>query len=71
MEEWYFSIENIVAALTDSVDPKQYIKRIKSRDLLLRFNWGTICTLVEMKGNDDKRRKITATNIKAVFRIIQ
>ena len=71
MEEWYFSIENIVAALTDSVDPKQYIKRIKSRDLLLRFNWGTICTLVEMKGNDDKRRKIMAANTKAVFRIIQ
>lgn len=57
--------------MTDSIDPKQYIKRMKSRNPLLRFNWGTIYTLVEMKGNDDKRRKITATKIKAVFRIIQ
>lgn len=26
-EEWYFSVTNIVAALTDSADPKQYIKK--------------------------------------------
>ena len=26
-EEWYFSVTDIVADLTDSADPKQYIKK--------------------------------------------
>lgn len=70
-EQWYFSIEDIVAILTDSTDPKQYIKRMRSRDLELHANWGTICTQVEMIANDGKHRKIMAANLKAVFRLIQ
>lgn len=31
-EEWYFSVTDVVAVLTDSVDPKQYIKKMRSRD---------------------------------------
>lgn len=31
-EEWFYVVEDIVAALTDSADPKQYIKRLRSRD---------------------------------------
>ena len=42
-EKWYFSIVDVVAVLTDSADPKQYIKRMKSRDEGLKANWGTIC----------------------------
>ncbi|HBY15508.1 MAG TPA: phage antirepressor protein, partial [Porphyromonadaceae bacterium] len=45
-EEWYFSIVDVVEALTDSTDPKQYIKKMRSRDPELNTNWGTICTLV-------------------------
>ena len=70
-EQWYFSIEDIVAALTDSADPKQYIKRMRARDTQLQFNWGTICTQVEMIAHDGKRRKVMAANIKSLFRIIQ
>ena len=70
-EQWYFSIEDIVAALTESADPKQYIKRMKSRDSQLHLNWGTNCTQVEMYGHDGKRRKIMAANIKAIFRLVQ
>ena len=70
-EQWYFSIEDVVSALTDSADPKQYIKRIRQRDEQLHFNWGTICTQVEMLANDGKRRKIMAANLKSLFRIIQ
>lgn len=47
-EEWYFSIQDVVEALTDSADVKQYIKKMKSRDPELNLNWGTICTLVTM-----------------------
>lgn len=45
--EWYFSVVDVIAILTDSSDPKQYIKKMRSRDPELSANWGTICTLVE------------------------
>lgn len=70
-EQWYFSVEDVVAALTDSADPKQYVKRMRSRDIYLHANWGTICTQVEMYANDGKRRKMLAANIRSLFRIIQ
>ena len=70
-DQWYFSIEDIVAALTDSADPKQYIKRMRSRDTQLQINWGTICTQVQMIAHDGKLRKVMAANIKSLFRIIQ
>ena len=28
-DKWYFSIIDIISVLTDSVDPKQYLKKIK------------------------------------------
>ncbi len=31
-EEWYFSVVDVVVILTNSVDPKQYIKKMRSRD---------------------------------------
>lgn len=70
-EEWYFSVTDTVAALTDSKDPRQYIKRMRSRDPALQANWGTICTPVEMQAADGKRRKVMAANTKGLLRIIQ
>ena len=70
-EQWYFSGVDVVEALTDSADPKQYIKKLRSRDEGLNTNWGTICTPVEMIALDGKRRKIQAANVKGLFRIIQ
>ena len=70
-EQWYFSVYDVVEALTDSNDPKQYIKRMRQRDEGLNFNWGTICTPVEMIALDGKRRKVQAANVKGLFRIIQ
>ena len=70
-EEWYFSVVDVVAILTDSADPKQYIKKMRSRDSELSANWGTICTPVEMTGMDGKRRKIQAATTRGILRIIQ
>ena len=70
-EIWYFSISDIVEVLTDSKDPKQYIKKMKSRDAELKANWGTICTLVPMTSEDGKRHKEMAASTEGVFRIIQ
>lgn len=70
-EDWYFSVEDVVQILTDSLDVKQYIKKLKARDKELNDNWGTICTLVEMKAKDGKIRKIRTANTKGILRIIQ
>jgi hypothetical protein len=47
-EKWYFSVQDVIEVLTDSTDPKQYIKRMLSRDQNLKAKWGTICTPVEL-----------------------
>lgn len=69
--KWYFSIQDIVFILTDSKDVKQYIKKMLSRDTILKSNWGTICTPVDMEAADGKKRKIQAANTESVLRIIQ
>ena len=43
-EEWYFCILDVIQVLTESVDPAQYIKRMRQRDAELNSVWGTICT---------------------------
>ena len=70
-EQWYFSVYDVVEALTDSKDPKQYIKKMRSRDEALNLNWGTICTPVEMIALDGKKRKVQSANVKGLFRIVQ
>ena len=70
-EEWYFSVTDIVADLTDSADPKQYIKKMRSRDPELNARWGTICTLTAMTASDGKRYRTNAANLQGIFRIIQ
>lgn len=70
-EEWYFSVVDVIEVLTDSADPKQYIKRMRSRDAELSANWGTICTLVPMVGADGKQRRAMAATTQGMFRIIQ
>ena len=62
---------DIVAALTDSADPKQYIKKMRSRDPELNSRWGTICTLTAMTASDGKRYRTNAANLQGIFRIIQ
>ena len=70
-EKYYFAVADIVQVLTDSVDVKQYIKRMRARDTELNFKWGTICTPVEMLAPDGKRRKTQAADLEGIFRIIQ
>ena len=70
-EEWYFSVQDVIAVLAASSDPKQYIKKMRARDPELSANWGTICTPVQMLAADGKMRKIQAANTEGSLRIIQ
>ena len=70
-EEWFFSVVDVVEVLTDSADPKQYIKKMRARDPELNASWGTICTLTRMTASDGKSYRPQAADIKGIFRIIQ
>ena len=70
-EEWYFSVQDVVAVLSESADPKQYIKKMRARDPQLSANWGTICTPVQMLAADGKQRKVQAASTEGILRIIQ
>ena len=70
-EKWYFSIDDVVQALTGSVNVKDYIKKLRKRDPELDSYWGTNCPPVGMTAADGKRRKIKAANTESLLRIIQ
>ena len=61
-EKWYFAVQDVVQILTNSNDVKQYLKKMLTRDEQLKNNWGTICTLVEMKADGNE----TVTNYHAL-----
>ncbi|WP_394853378.1 BRO family protein [Exercitatus varius] len=70
-QEWFFSVVDIVAILTESLELKQYIKKMRSRDHELNSKWGTICTPVVMIAKDGKKRSVQAADMTGIFRIIQ
>ena len=70
-EKWYFAIDDVVQALTGSVNVKDYIKKLRKRDPDLDSYWGTNCPPVEMTAADGKLRKIKAANTESLLRIIQ
>lgn len=69
--EWWFSVADVVEALTDAVDIRDYIKKMRKRDKELNIYWGTNCPPLEMIAKDGKKRKITSANTEGIFRIIQ
>ena len=70
-EEWYFSVVDVVGVLTDSINPTDYLKKMRKRDPELAAFMGTNCPQVEMMTETGKRRKTLAADSKAVFRIVQ
>jgi hypothetical protein len=68
--EWWFVIEDVVFALTDSNDPKQYIQRIKQRDPELGKGWVQIVHTLEVT-TEGGNQKMNCANTEGVFRIIQ
>ena len=70
-DKWFFSVVDFVRVLTDSVDAKQYIKKMRARDPELSVNWGTFCTPLEVLSKDGKIRRETMAQLKGIFRIIQ
>lgn len=70
-EKWYFSIVDIIEALTDSVNPTDYLKKLRKRDEILGIYIGTNCPQIEMETITGKKRKTLSGDIQQIFRIIQ
>ena len=70
-EEWYFSIVDVVKVLTDSVNPTDYMKKMRKREPELGIYIGTNCPQVTMTTATGKKRKTLAATIEQLFRIIQ
>jgi prophage antirepressor-like protein len=70
-QKWYFSVADVIEALTDSVNVKDYIKKMRKRDPELNSNWGTFCPPLELVAPDGKKRKTQCSNVEGLLRIIQ
>lgn len=70
-EEWFFSVIDVVAALTLSVDPKRYWSVLKSRISKELDQPTTICSRLRMKANDGKMRLTDVATAEQLLRIIQ
>lgn len=72
VETWYFSVIDVVAALTDSVNPRDYwfkMKiRVKTED---EFELSTICRQLKLRAPDGKMRETDCANVEGLLRIIQ
>ena len=69
-EVWYFSLVDIVEALTESSNATDYLKKLRKRDAELNTYIGTNCPQVAMLING-KSRKTLAGNAQHIFRLIQ
>ncbi len=71
-EKWYFSVVDVIAILTDSVNPRDYwfkMKvRVKTEDGL---ELSTVCRQLKMKANDGKMRETDVAQTEVLLRIIQ
>lgn len=70
-EEWYFSIVDVVAVLTDSVDPTAYWRKLKQRLRAEGNETVTNCHGLKMTAPDGKKRLTDVADTEQLLRIIQ
>ena len=68
--EWWFVVEDVVLALIESRDPKQYIQRMKQRDPELGKGWVQIVHTLSVP-TDGGPQPMLCANTEGLFRIIQ
>ena len=68
--EWWFVIADVIVALTDSQNPKQYLKNMLNRDEELAKGWVQIEHPLSVETSGGKQ-KVRCANTEGIFRIIQ
>jgi len=70
-QEWYFSIVDVIAVLTESADPNAYWRKLKQRLKAEGNETVTNCHGLKMKAADGKRRKTDVASTEQLLRLIQ
>jgi len=70
-EDWWFSVVDVVGALTDSEDPRKYWNKLIQRLREENSEVVTNCHQLKLIAEDGKFRKTDCANLEGVFRIIQ
>lgn len=70
-ETWYFSIIDVIAALTESIDPRKYWNKLKQRLKEEGNETVTNCHQLKMKASDGKMRLTDVADTEQLFRLIQ
>ena len=70
-QKWYFSVIDVVEALTDSEDSKDYWYRMKKREKLSGIELSTICRQLKLESSDGKKYQTDCADVEGILRIIQ
>ena len=66
-EKWYFSVKDVVSVLTDTVNAKDYISKMKRRDPELSEGWGQIVHPLSIQTTGGIQKENCAT-MEGIFR---
>lgn len=69
-KEWYFSVVDVVEALTDSPTPRQYWGKVKQREFI-DMQLSPIWVRLKLEAADGKKYETDCANTEGMFRIIQ
>lgn len=70
-EKWYFSVVDVIAVLTDSVDPTAYWRKLKQRLKAEGNETVTNCHALKMRAADGKMRMTDVADTEQLLRLIQ
>ena len=71
-KEWWFSVVDVVAALTDSANPRDYWFKMKIREKAeAEIELSTVCRQLKLESSDGKKYETDCANTEGIFRIIQ
>ena len=70
-EDWYFSIVDVIAVLTDSVNPRKYWSVLKTRLKKEGSQLATNCSQLKMSATDGKKYKTYCATTEQLFRLSQ
>ena len=68
--EWHFVALDIIGALTDSINPSDYLKKLRKRDVSLNEGWGQFVTPLKIE-TQGGLQSLNCVNTENAFRIIQ
>ena len=70
-DEYFYSVIDVIAVLTNSKNPRDYWYRLKKRESENGIELSTICRQLKMPASDGKLRLTDVTTVKGLLRIIQ